>query len=108
MNISQSGSGYGYGSGSGDSSGSRYGSGSGSGSGSVDEESSESSRFPDSAIFRREFVMVVSEYLVTYTVRDCGVGVGALSGYYDVFFASPFTFPVDTQQVCDQGAAGSG
>lgn len=46
-----------------------------------------------------EFVMIVAEYVVTYTVRDCGVGTGPMSGYYDGPFTPPFTVRVDNEQV---------
>lgn len=87
----ESGSGV-YESGYGGWSGSSLGSGSG-----TDGESSQGSG--SEFFFNPEYVMIVSEYIVTYTVQDCGIGIKPLQGYYDVSFAPPFTLRVDVEQV---------
>jgi hypothetical protein len=49
--------------------------------------------------FDAEYMLVVAEYLVTFSVRDCGVNFKPLSGFYEVDFAQPFTQRVDVVQV---------
>lgn len=44
----------------------------------------------------REFLIVVSAFHVTYTVRDCGYGMELLVGYYDNMDGAM----VNIEQVC--------
>ena len=47
-----------------------------------------------------KYMMIVSEYEVTYTVRECGTRMGLLSGLYEVSSAERFPHEVETVQVC--------
>ena len=107
---SGSGSGSTY-SGSGSGSGSTY-SGSGSGSGSTYSgsesglRSGSGSEFETSDLepkrihFEPEYLIIISEYSVAFSTRDCGFGIGLLKGYYDTDFTPQKTLEVEIEQVC--------
>lgn len=96
------------------------GSGSGSGSGSASscsnsggsglypeeyENSCNETQTQEGRPDKREeprFIMVVSEFQVSYSVLDCGYGLPRPMGYYDIDGYSPMGVQVDIEQVKDR------